>query len=95
MRRQEEIDDPEYTYWTRGELEGHHEQMMEEHRQSSAIERQLRRDEGIQGRFTNTKEELKEIRKSMLAILVHHRRLRLHEREMTRPKPKAPPQGVR
>eukprot|EP00971_Amphidinium_carterae_P008856 174748-Amphidinium_carterae.1 len=68
---------------------------MEEYRQSSAIERQLRRDEGVQGRFTNTKEELKEIRKSMLAILVYNRRQRLQERERTRPKPKSPPQGVR
>eukprot|EP00971_Amphidinium_carterae_P023350 460636-Amphidinium_carterae.1 len=35
------------------------------------------------------------MRDSLLAITVHGRRLRLKEREITRPKPKAPPQGVR
>eukprot|EP00971_Amphidinium_carterae_P178855 3547391-Amphidinium_carterae.1 len=35
------------------------------------------------------------MRDSLLAITVHGRRQRLQERERTRPKPKAPPQGVR
>eukprot|EP00971_Amphidinium_carterae_P162003 3211456-Amphidinium_carterae.1 len=68
---------------------------MEEYRHSASTERQQRRDERVQGRFKNTKEELVEMRNSILAIIVHRRRLRLEERERTRPKPKAPPQGVR
>eukprot|EP00971_Amphidinium_carterae_P232695 4617890-Amphidinium_carterae.1 len=67
---------------------------MEEYRHSASTERHQRRDERLQGRFRNTKEELVEMRNALIAIVVHRRRQRLEEREMTRPKPKAPP-GVR
>eukprot|EP00971_Amphidinium_carterae_P064961 1287210-Amphidinium_carterae.1 len=65
------------------------------HRLQEAFDRQKRRDEGTQGYFRGTKKELEEMRDSLLALTVYGRRLRLEERERTRPKPKAPPQGVR
>eukprot|EP00971_Amphidinium_carterae_P033373 657199-Amphidinium_carterae.1 len=65
------------------------------HRLQDAFDRQARRDEGTQGYFRGTKKELEEMRDSLHAITVYGRRQRLEEREMTRPKPKAPPQGVR
>eukprot|EP00971_Amphidinium_carterae_P068698 1360186-Amphidinium_carterae.1 len=64
-------------------------------RLQDAYDRQKRRDEGIQGSFRGTKKELEEMRNSLLFITVAGRRQRLQERERTKPKPKAPPQGVR
>eukprot|EP00971_Amphidinium_carterae_P082933 1640714-Amphidinium_carterae.1 len=66
-RRQEEIDDPEDTYWNR-RGEGHQEEMNDAYRWESARDRQLRRDERVQGRFRGTKAELEEMRNSLLAI---------------------------
>eukprot|EP00971_Amphidinium_carterae_P187955 3730634-Amphidinium_carterae.1 len=67
------------------------------HRQRQANDREIRRDQGGQIRFRGTKEELQEMRNSLLAITVSGRRQRLQERERTRPQPqpKAAPHGVR
>eukprot|EP00971_Amphidinium_carterae_P066412 1315106-Amphidinium_carterae.2 len=64
-------------------------------RERHAHDREIRRDQGSEMRFKGTKEELEEMRNSLLAFTVAGRRQRLQERERTRPQPKAAPQGVR
>eukprot|EP00971_Amphidinium_carterae_P039009 766975-Amphidinium_carterae.1 len=67
-RRQEEIDYPEHTFWTRDQLEGHQEEMEHAYRWEKARDRQQRRDDGEQKRFKGNKEELQKMRDALLDI---------------------------
>eukprot|EP00971_Amphidinium_carterae_P127726 2530319-Amphidinium_carterae.1 len=74
-RRQQEQDDPEGTFWHRSQYEGHQHNMEEAFRWEQARDRETRRDQGEQGRFRGiTREELQEMRTSLLAITVAGRR---------------------
>eukprot|EP00971_Amphidinium_carterae_P283847 5635403-Amphidinium_carterae.1 len=67
-RGQEEIEDPEATFWMRSELEGHQHEMEEAYRWAQARDREIRRDQGEQIRFKGNKEELQKMRDALLDI---------------------------
>eukprot|EP00971_Amphidinium_carterae_P259036 5140710-Amphidinium_carterae.2 len=91
--REEEEEDP--AGFARERLETPHTEMLIAARVGEEQEQSLRREKRKRGRFKGSLEELKTMRSALLSIIVTGRRQRLHERERTRPAPKAAPHGVR
>eukprot|EP00971_Amphidinium_carterae_P188491 3741474-Amphidinium_carterae.1 len=95
-RRQEELDDPEGTFWRRSRLEGNQHKMDEAYCGEQTRDRQLHRDERQRGRFEVTMEDLARMRDALRDFIITGRRQRLQQVQDAQCRvPKAPPAGIR